>query len=159
MTHFVPIVTFLAGFAGGAAVGDVVRHFLRRRTEHARTAMSTILGLAILMLVGYTAYSSQAANDVLVQVAQCQAVRNAEFERGLAARAASSQAANDADVRFLDTTDRFLTVIGNPAATQAEKASSFAEWQQAVKDKRAAIDDINRAREANPIVPRTSCGP
>lgn len=147
----IPVVTFIVGFGGGMGVTLLVRDLLHKggNTDNP-TLFARLLGLAILASVGYTAFSTY-------QVSSCQTERNAEFERGLKARAASSQAANDADLRYLDVTDRFLAVIGTPGASQEAKTAAFEEWRQSIRDKREAITEINKVRDANPIVPTTSC--
>lgn len=116
-----------------------MRHAGIDRADIART----MLGVLILLLVGYTAYASHAATSELARITQCQQARNAEFQAALAGQA---QATRDGAAAQRE----FLTTIARPDLDPAGRDRAFAGYL-------AALDRIDEARAANPLPPADGC--
>lgn len=125
MSHlWLPLVTFLGGALVGAVVGDV----LRRRTGRADTALSTLLGVAILLTVGYIAFATYAATAELARVTDCQTQRNAAFTNALEVRADATRVLREAQDALIDAQRTFLSAVTDPAVTPARRQAAFGDY-------------------------------
>lgn len=102
-----------------------------------------VLGLLLLVLVGYTVFQQAQSSRQLQDLAACEAAANRAFQQGLAQRATASKDLNDAQRQF-------LTTLGNSPARQ-QQADAFQAYL-------AALDHLDSAQQANPLIVR-DCEP
>lgn len=155
----VPVVTFVIGFAGGAALGDLVRHLLRRPGGHTETLMNTILGVAILTAIGYTVFSTWAATAELHRVADCQRARNTEFAEAIAVRADTTEANIRANDRYIASQQRFLQTIISPDTPASELRAAYEDYLAALDEARSTNAELLRVRETHPVPQPIRCEP
>jgi hypothetical protein len=142
----VPLVSFGFGFGIGFAAATLLRGIGGPR----RDVVVSLLGLLILVLVGYSTF-------VTHRTAECQEQRNTEFEQGLEARAAATRAATQAEQGLIVAQRQFLAAVAGRESPEARTAA-FADYNAALDRATQALEDIDRARAENPVIPDRHCG-
>lgn len=129
------LVALLVGFAAGAALGDLVRSLLGGRSSGA--TLSTLLGLAMLVAVGFTTYTA---------AEQTACVRDA-----LATRDDAARRSNEAARALTQAQREFLRAVTDPAVPREQRAAAYQQYFAALDTHEAALRDLADARAANPL--------
>lgn len=145
------VLSFAVGFAGGIAVTAVIWRSGVNRADVART----LLGLLILVMVGYTTYSTFSAAADLRRVTECQQQANDAFARALDARSDAMQRSTAATRRSNEAQRRLLVSVSSPGLPVDQRDVAFAEYLAALDEIDRALDEIDAVRQDNPLVSGT----
>jgi hypothetical protein len=146
------------GVVIGFVAGFLVRGVALKRDPHAdgppptratrfrrglNASAGTILGLLLLALGVYTGWQGYSSSRDLRNLAACEAQASKQFEAALTQRSEASRALNDAQRTFLRSLSS--TPPNSP------------ERPDAMRTYLAALDTLDAAQQANPLVVR-DCG-
>lgn len=134
------IVFLLIGVAIGAAAGDLARPWLQKR-KWGSSAIATLLGLTILMAVGYSAFTTS--------------LRNAGFDCALQARAEATKRSNEAAIAHINAQEAFLSVAFNQNASIEQRRAAGAEYYKTLAEYRNALLNAEQVRNDNPLLEGT----
>lgn len=156
-----PLLTFGAGWGFGAAIGS--SSFVRRTLHLPPIAknnglVTKILGGVVLLIVAYTSIQTSQATKQATIVNQCQARYNTQFRQAIAARSEANTIEARSNDAYLAEQQAYLQIVFRQDVSVAAKTAAGQRYLEALAARRAALTNLDQARDRTPIAADPGCG-